>query len=77
MNEQEIEQMSDIKWAETVLRGDGLSIDSVAAVHSLLTVLVEHGATEDVKRFADRLLASPPSTHTQLRMVDASVTPHG
>lgn len=61
MTEKEIEQMEDIDWAATVLRGDGLSTDSREAALAVLTVLVEHGATEQVRRRADNLLyASRP-----------------
>lgn len=65
MTEQEIEQMGDIQWAETVLRGNGLSIDTTDAANALLTALVEQGASEDIRKFADRLLNPAPP----LRMV--------
>jgi hypothetical protein len=67
MSEQEIEQLRDIQWAETVLRGDGLSIDCRDAARAMLSALVEHGASEDVRKQADRLLNPEPP----LRMVGA------
>ena len=65
MSEQEIEQMTDIKWAETVLSGNGLSIDTRDAANAVLTALVEQGASEEIRKLADRLLHLVPP----LRMV--------
>lgn len=57
--------MTDIKWAETVLSGNGLSIDTRDAANAVLTALVEQGASEEIRKLADRLLHLVPP----LRMV--------
>ena len=57
--------MTDIKWAETVLSGNGLSIDTRDAANAVLTALVEQGASEEIRKLADRLLHPVPP----LRMV--------
>jgi len=67
MTEQEIEQMFDIQWADAVLHGKGLSIDTPEAARALLLALVEQGVSEDIRKRADRLL----NPSLPLRMVSA------